>query len=90
MKTCSFRDIQPQEPNQFLFCTTDPEARHEMIDCGNCGLCYPKYDKKKRGGGQPSVKFGLASRQHQFISKYKTILNCPCVSCCCCCCCCLC
>jgi len=78
MKTCSFRDVQPQEPNKFLFCSTDPEARHEMIDCGNCGLCYPMYDKKKRG--QPSVEFRLASRRHKFVNKYETILNCPCVS----------
>jgi hypothetical protein len=85
MKTCSFRNIQPQESNKFLFCSTNPVARHEMTACGNCALCYPKYNVKRRG--QPSVDFGLATRRHQFVNKYETILNCPCVSClliCCC------
>ena len=80
MKTCSFRQVQPIEPNKYLFCSTDPIARHEMTACGNCGLCYPKYDVNKRG--QPSaVDFGPATRRHQFVNRYETILNCPCVSC---------
>ncbi len=79
MKTCSFRNVQPQESNKFLFCSTDPVPRHEMIVCGNCCLCYPKYNVNRRG--QPSVAFGLGTRQHQFVNKYETILNCPCVSC---------
>jgi hypothetical protein len=78
MKTCSFRNVQPHESQNHLFCLTDPVACHEMTACGNCGLCYPKYDVKKRR--QPSVDFGLATRRHQFVNKYETILNCPCVS----------
>jgi hypothetical protein len=77
MKTCSFRNVQPGGPNKYLFCRTDPEGRHEMIACGNCGLCYPKYDVAKRG--QPSVLFGPAQR-HRFVNQYETILNCPSVS----------
>jgi hypothetical protein len=77
MKTCSFRNVIPDESNKYLFCVTNPEARHAMTACGNCGLCYPKYNVKKRG--QPSVEFGPAQR-HQFVNKYESILNCPCVS----------
>ena len=77
MKTCSFRDVQPTNRNKYLFCVTNPEVRHIMSSCGNCGLCYPKYDIKKRG--QPSVDFGKTYR-HRFLNKYETILNCPCVS----------
>lgn len=80
MKTCSFGNVQPQQPNKYLFCSIDPQARHEMTACGNCGLCYPKYDVKKRPDGRPPIVFGIESRRHQFVSKYETILNCPCVS----------
>lgn len=83
MKTCSFRGVQPDESNRYLFCLADPKACHAMTACGNCCICYPKYDVKKRaeggGRGQPSVQFGLAQR-HQFVSKYEAILNCPSVS----------
>ena len=78
MKTCSFRGAQQAEPNKYLFCWVNPIARYEMTACGNCGLCYPKYDVERRR--QPPVDFGAASRRHQFASKYEIILNCPCVS----------
>jgi hypothetical protein len=81
MKTCSFRGVRPSTANKFLFCQIDPTADHEMSDCGNCGLCCPKYNIEKRGGGQPSVQFGSTSKRHQFANKYETILNCPTVSC---------
>ena len=77
MKTCSFRNVQRVEKDKGLFCLTDPQARHEMAACDNCGLCYPRYDVEKRG--QLSVQFGPAQR-HQFLNKYETILNCPSVS----------
>jgi hypothetical protein len=77
MKTCSFRGVKPDKSNRSLFCRTDPVARHGMTACGNCCLCYPKYDVNKRG--QPSVQFGPAQR-HQFVNKYEAILNCPTVS----------
>ena len=78
MKTCSFRHVQPENFERYLFCSTDPVARHEMTAWGNCGLCYPKYHVGKRG--QPAVDFGLATRRHQFVNKYEAILNCPRVS----------
>jgi hypothetical protein len=77
MKTCSFREAQPTASNRHLFCQTNPEARYGMTACGNCGLCYPKYDVKRRG--QPVIKFD-ATHSHHFANKYQTILNCPCVS----------
>ncbi|CAF1426396.1 unnamed protein product [Adineta steineri] len=77
MKTCSFREAIQDISNKYVFCTHDPRARHNMAECGNCGLCYPNYDVKKRR--QRSVQFGPA-QCHQFANKYQTILNCPCVS----------
>ena len=77
MKTCSFRDAQPTASNRYLFCQTDPEAQYSMSACGNCGLCYPKYDVVKRG--QQVIQFD-ATHSHHFANKYQTILNCPCVS----------
>lgn len=77
MKTCSFRRVKPDQTNKNLFCFTDPIARHGMIACGNCCLCYPKYDVIKRA--QSAVLFGPAQR-HQFVNKYEAILNCPSVS----------
>ena len=74
MKTCTFRNVQVDERNKVLFCLTQPQARHGMTACGNCCLCFPKYDVKKRG--QLPIKFGPAQR-HQFVNKYETILNCP-------------
>ena len=78
MKTCSFRDAQPRSVDEGLFCRSEPEARYAMTDCGNCGLCCPKYDVKRREG-PPVVQFGPAQR-HQFVNKYEAILNCPAVS----------
>jgi hypothetical protein len=77
MKTCSLRNVQTRSYDEGLFCRDEPEARHGMKQCGNCCLCTPKYDVKRRG--QSSVQFG-ASQRHQFVNKYQAILNCPAVS----------
>ena len=45
MKTCSFRYARPHTLNESLFCIQEPEPRYELAACGNCGLCYAKYDK---------------------------------------------
>lgn len=77
MKTCSFRDAQPTATNRYLFCETNPEAGYGLTECGNCCLCHPKYDVKKRG--QSVINFGPGQRHH-FVNGYEAILNCPCVS----------
>lgn len=76
MKTCSYRGAKPQQPNEYLFCVADPEARYGMTSCGYCSICCPKYDMKRRG--QSPVEFG-PSQRHRFVSGYESILNCPCV-----------
>ncbi|CAF1447716.1 unnamed protein product [Adineta steineri] len=46
MKTCSFRGAIQDISNKYLFCTHEPRARHNMAECGNCGLCYPNTKSK--------------------------------------------
>ncbi|CAF1561576.1 unnamed protein product, partial [Adineta ricciae] len=41
MKTCSFRGVQPHASDKYVFCAQEPQARHALTACGNCGLCYP-------------------------------------------------
>ncbi|CAF3826209.1 unnamed protein product [Rotaria sp. Silwood1] len=74
MKTCSFRHARPRTLNEGLFCLREPEARYELAACGNCGLCYPKYDMRYRSK-KNIVEFNQG-HQHTFITKYQSILNC--------------
>ncbi|CAF4150666.1 unnamed protein product [Rotaria sp. Silwood2] len=74
MKTCSFRHARPRTLNEGLFCLQEPEARYELVACGNCGLCYPQYDMTHRSK-KSIVEFNQA-HQHTFISGYQAILNC--------------
>ena len=48
MNTCSLRYARPRTMKEGLFCIQEPEARYELAACGNCGLCYPRYDMKYR------------------------------------------
>ena len=78
MKTCSFRYARPRTLNEGLFCIQEPEARYELAACGNCGLCYPKYDRTYRSR-KSIVEFSQAHR-HIFVNGYQSILNCSAVS----------
>ena len=78
MKTCSFRYARPRTLHEGLFCIQEPEARYELAACGNCGLCYPKYDRTYRTR-KAIVEFSQAHR-HIFVNGYQSILNCSAVS----------
>ena len=77
MKTCSFRFARPRTLNEGLFCLQEPEARYELIACGNCGLCYPQYNMTYRL--KKSIVEFSQGHQHTFVSGYQTILNCSAV-----------
>jgi hypothetical protein len=76
MKTCSFRFARPRSLHEGVFCSQEPEARYELEACGNCGLCYPHYDRTHRS--TPLVKFNQSHR-HTFVNGYEAILNCSAV-----------
>ena len=78
MKTSSFRYARPRTLNEGLFSIQEPEARYELAACGNCGLCYPKYDRMYRSR-KSIVEFSQAHR-HIFINGYQSILDCSAVS----------
>ena len=78
MKTCSFCYARPRTLNEGLFCIGEPEARYELAACGNCALCYPKYDRTYRSR-KSIVEFSQAHR-HIFVNGYQSILNCSPVS----------
>ena len=78
MKTCSFRFARPRTMNEGLFCVQEPEARYELTSCGNCGLCYPRYNRKYRAR-KSVVEFSQAHK-HTFVNGYEAILNCSAVS----------
>ena len=77
MKTCPFRHARPRTLNEGLFCLQEPEARYELLECANCGLCYPQYDMTYRTN-KSIVKFNQAHK-HTFINGYQAILNCSAV-----------
>ena len=77
MKTCSFRFARPRTMNEVLFCVQEPGARYELTACGNCGLCYPRYDRKHRAR-KSVVEFSQAHK-HTFVNGYQSILNCSAV-----------
>ena len=60
-----------------LFCQEEPEARYELSECGNCGLCYPQYDMTHRTN-KCVVEFSQAHK-HTFVNGYEAILNCSAV-----------
>lgn len=76
MKTCSFRFARPRSLHEGVFCSHEPEARYELEACGNCGLCYPQYDRTHRS--TPLMKFNQSHR-HTFVNGYEAILNCSAV-----------
>ena len=76
MKTCSFRFARPRSLHEGVFCSLEPEARYELEACGNCGLCYPQYDRTHRS--KPLMKFNQSHR-HTFVNGYEAILNCSAV-----------
>ena len=78
MKTCSFRFARPRSMNEGLFCSHEPEARYDLTPCGNCSLCFPKYDMTHRLK-KFVVEFSQ-SHQHTFVSGYQAILNCSAVN----------
>ena len=74
MKTCSFRYTRPHTLNEGLFYIQEHEARYKLAACGNCALCYPKYDRTYRSR-KFIVEFSQAHR-HIFVDGYQSILNC--------------
>lgn len=78
MKTCVFRFARPRSMNEGLFCLQIPEARYELVACGNCGLCYPQYGMTYRTK-KSVVEFSQAHK-HIFVNGYQSILNCSAVS----------
>ena len=77
MKTCPFRFARPRSLCEGLFCQQEPEARYELGDCGNCGLCCPQYDMAHREK-KFVVQFNQAHK-HMFVNGYDAILNCSAV-----------
>lgn len=78
MKTCSMRYARPRTMYEGLFCFKEPEARYELSACGNCALCYPKYDMTYRT--KKSIVDFNQTHQHTFVNGYQVILNCSAVS----------
>lgn len=78
MKTCIFRQARPRMLDEGLFCVREPEACYELAACGNCGLCYPRYDRRYRKTKTP-VQF-RQNHRYKFLNGYEVILNCPAVS----------
>ena len=76
MRKYSFGQVNASSFDEGLFCRNEPQATHEMTECGNCCLCYPRYNVQRRG--QPVVEFGRLQR-HRFVNQYEAILNCPAV-----------
>ena len=74
MKTCSYRNAQPRNPQEGVFCKEEPDVRYGLSPCNNCPLCVPPYDIARRQ--QPTIRFG-PSQKYRFINGYQTILNCP-------------
>ncbi|CAF1320107.1 unnamed protein product [Adineta steineri] len=74
MKTCELRYARPRTMNEGLFCIEEPEARYELSECGNCGLCYPNYDTTYRTS-KSIVEFSR-THKHTFVNGYQAILNC--------------
>jgi hypothetical protein len=88
MKTCNFRDAQPQllGPNknepEGIFCQTIPVSCYGMRPCyrDQCFLCQPWHQQglsKKQTN--TAVQF-TEQCVHRFVNKYETILNCHAVS----------
>ena len=77
MKTCSYRQATPVPNETSLICKYEPQIRYGMIRCNQktCHLCYPAYKLTYRHD-QPIIDF-TANAQHQFINRYRSILNCP-------------
>ncbi len=77
MKTCSYRQAIRVPNENSLFCMSEPQIRYGMTRCNRttCCLCYPCYKLTDRPD-QPIIQFG-PNQQHQFINKYRSILNCP-------------
>ncbi|CAF1583837.1 unnamed protein product, partial [Adineta steineri] len=81
MKTCSFRETEPQSIMEGLFCgKVEPHARCTVSPCVNpfCSCCH---DSSATGNGAqhqlgPVVDFNTSS-MHQFLNGYTTYLNCP-------------
>ena len=80
MKTCSFREAQPQSHSEGLFCGQDePQASYRMVPCGSlfCPCCHPSNTQKK-SQPWPIIDFDSSS-MHQFVNGYTTYLNAPAV-----------
>ena len=70
----SVQFARPRTMNEGLFCVQEPEARCELTTCGNCGLCYPRYNRKHRSK-KSVVEFSHAHK-HTFGNGYEATLNC--------------
>lgn len=79
MKTCAFRFARPRMILEGLFCIQEPEARYELSACGNCALCYPRYNREHHRLNASVVDFSQAY-VHTFVNGFRTILNCSAVS----------
>ena len=84
MKTCSFRQAQPIQPDN-IFCLNEPEIRYCITPCQklSCSCCYPLFPRiLPNAAGQlplPMIEFNT-KKIHKFVNGYQAILNCPVVS----------
>ncbi|CAF4286459.1 unnamed protein product, partial [Adineta steineri] len=84
MKTCSFRGSGIHLSPHFhgIFSLIEPYGNYGMTACQklNCHFCSPPSDVSNRiQKYQSPVKFS-SIQEHQFLSGYRSILNCPAVS----------
>ncbi|CAF1588844.1 unnamed protein product, partial [Adineta steineri] len=81
MKTCSFRHAMLQLSPHFhgIFSLLEPYGNYGMTACQklNCHFCSPPSDAWNRiQKYQSPIKFS-SIHEHQFLSGYRSILNCP-------------
>ena len=78
MKTCNFRRAQPSQEG--IFCFNEPQAHYGLQPCNkpSCHCCHPPC-RRRRPGQTPAIEF-RSNQIHNFVNRYKAILNCPAVS----------
>lgn len=77
MKTCCYRDAIVRSVSEGLLAQREPEARYGFVDCGNCGLCYPRQDRL--GHSRTSLVIYQQAHEYSCLNGYRIILNAPAV-----------
>jgi hypothetical protein len=84
MKTCSFRGANASLSTNYngIFCIEQPFASYEMTACKRsyCNFCFPPSNIPQRSHEYQSKIQFCSTQEHQFLSCYRSILNCPVVS----------